>query len=40
MIGDKITDLFAAKRSKISFYFKKNYNFLSQIKKIIKNENI
>lgn len=40
MIGDKITDLLAAKRSKISFYFKKNYNFLSQIKKIIRNENI
>lgn len=40
MIGDKLTDYFAAKKSKINFYYKKNDNFLSQIKKIIQNEKI
>ena len=39
MMGDKITDYLAAKKSKINFYYKKNHNFLSQVRKIINNEN-
>lgn len=40
MVGDKISDYFAAKKSKINFYYKNNYNFFGQIKKIMQNEKI
>jgi len=35
MIGDKLTDLQAAKRAKIKFYYKKDFSLLKQIQKYI-----
>ena len=36
MIGDKITDKMSAKKAKIKFFYKKEKNLNTQIKKIIK----
>tara|TARA_B100000989_G_scaffold242310_1_gene189258 strand:- start:17 stop:526 length:510 start_codon:yes stop_codon:yes gene_type:complete len=36
MIGDKITDKMSAKKAKIKFFYKKEKNLNSQIKKILK----
>ena len=37
MIGDKLSDYRAARKSKIKFYYKENSNFKNQILKIINN---
>ncbi len=36
MIGDKITDKLAAKKSKVKFFYRKKENLYTQIKKIFK----
>lgn len=35
MIGDNLSDYIAAKKSRIKFFYKKNINFLTQVKSII-----
>ena len=35
MIGDQLTDLQAAKKANIKFFYKSKYSFLQQVKNII-----
>ena len=35
MIGDKLSDYLAAKKSKVKFYYKNNSNFKKQVIKIL-----
>ena len=39
MIGDKLSDYLAAKKSKIKFFYKNNANFNTQINKILNEKN-